>query len=119
MRCCEEAFAPQRTPRNRMEQGPLGLPPSKRVPCHSTRFALQTDTGRPHLFSTYGGGVVPHDFPPPVSFRYSRKEQCLGLHACDKISYETNDEPFPALQTDHGCTSNATYPRNDLILFEN
>ena len=70
-------------------------------------------------FSTYGGGVVPHDFPPPVSFRYSRKEQCLGLHACDKISYETNDEPFPALQTDHGCTSNATYPRNDLILFKN
>eukprot|EP00979_Chaetoceros_neogracilis_P009902 scaffold2288_cov225-Chaetoceros_neogracile.AAC.1 len=42
MRCCEEAFAPRRTLRNRMEQGPLGLPPSKGVLRPSTRFALQT-----------------------------------------------------------------------------
>eukprot|EP00979_Chaetoceros_neogracilis_P009055 scaffold2042_cov250-Chaetoceros_neogracile.AAC.3 len=42
MRCCEEAFAPRRTLRNRTEQGLLGLSPSKGVLRPSTRFALQT-----------------------------------------------------------------------------
>eukprot|EP00979_Chaetoceros_neogracilis_P015482 scaffold6015_cov278-Chaetoceros_neogracile.AAC.1 len=46
MRCCEEAFAPRRTLRNRMEQGLLGLSPSKGVLRPSTRFALQTQAFR-------------------------------------------------------------------------